>query len=64
MSSATDAFIAKQRALLESLERFAAATDYQHLLAITAPLAAGGIEPWLAEWLISPSFGLGERPLT
>lgn len=59
----TIAFIAEQRALLDSLERFAATPGYQRLLASVAPLEADDLERWLAHWLISPSFGLGERPI-
>lgn len=63
MTSSTVAFIAEQRDLLDALERFADTPDYQRLLASVAPLAAGDLEPWLAEWLISRSFALGERPI-
>ncbi|KQW51236.1 MULTISPECIES: antitoxin Xre/MbcA/ParS toxin-binding domain-containing protein [unclassified Roseateles] len=63
MTSATDAFIAEKRALLDCLERFATTADYQRLVEIVAPLAAGDLEPWLAEWLITRAFGLGERPI-
>lgn len=63
MGASIAAFIVEQRELLDRLERFAATPDYRRLLASIAPLAAGDLEPWLGQWLITPSFGLGERPI-
>ena len=62
-SKSVAAFIATQRELLDRLERFAETEDYRRLQAAVAPMAAGDLEGWLAEWLIQPSFGLSELPI-
>ena len=54
-----DAYIADQRALLDRLEEFARTPEYERLLSTVQDFASDDPEPWLADWLISPAFGLG-----
>jgi hypothetical protein len=63
LSKSVANFISDQRGLLDRLERFADTPDYRRLLIAVAPMAAGDMEPWLAQWLIQPSFGLRELPI-
>lgn len=63
LSKSVASFISDQRQLLERLERFADTPEYRRLLAAVEPMAAGDLEPWLAEWLIRPSYGLRELPI-
>lgn len=63
VSASVAGFIAGQRELLCRLELFAGSPDYRRLLAAAAPMAAGDLEPWLAEWLIQPAFSLKELPI-
>lgn len=62
-SIAVAAFIAEQRLLLDRLESFATTPEYGRLLAVVAPIAAGDLEPWFAEWLIHPTVGSGQLPI-
>ena len=53
-----DAYIANQRALLDRLEQFVRTPEYERLLSVLQRFASDDPEPWLADWLISPAFGL------
>jgi len=59
MTINVDAYIANQRSLLDRLEQFAQTPEYERLLSTLQGFAADDPEPWLADWLISPAFGLG-----
>jgi len=59
MKMSVDAYIANQRALLDRLEQFVRTPEYERLLSGLQGFVSDDPEPWLADWLVSPAFGLG-----
>jgi len=47
--------------LLDRLEEFSRTPEYERLLHTVKQYASEDPEPWLAEWMISPAFGLGGK---
>ncbi|WP_457324855.1 antitoxin Xre/MbcA/ParS toxin-binding domain-containing protein [Roseateles sp. P5_E11] len=58
-----DAVIASKRALIDRLDAFTHTPEFERLLVDARDSAGDGTEAWLAEWLIQPAFGLGDRPI-
>ncbi|MBI3346926.1 MAG: hypothetical protein HY020_06910 [Burkholderiales bacterium] len=63
MKSDMVAILARKRAELDELERSTTTPGYQRLLQEIQELFSGDVEPWLADWLMRPSLGLGAVPL-
>lgn len=64
MTSAVDAYVAEQQALLERLAAFSGTSDYSGLLDFVRQHCPGDPELWFAEWLITPAFGFNDnRPI-
>jgi hypothetical protein len=58
-----DGIICRKRADLDDLERFSRTHAYAQLLRAAWQCRTPDRERWLADWLITPAFGLGSRPL-
>ena len=63
MYPAAEKFIATRRALLDRLELFLTTDSYRRLQAVVDASDADLPDAWLAEWIISPAFGLDGLPI-
>ena len=58
-----DGILARKRAELDAVERFAQTTGYERVLQAARSHRPRDPERWLVDWLLQPAFGLGSRAL-